>query len=70
MGHQMGHAAFSSIRFTQFRVYMMLPEHVVYTIHSGLSTNGDVMLLSNHCLGSGAHICCAAGSLGRDEFEL
>ena len=22
MGHQMGHAAFSSIRFTQFRVYI------------------------------------------------
>jgi hypothetical protein len=32
MGHQMGHAAFSSIRFTQFRVYMMLPEHAVYII--------------------------------------
>ena len=32
MGHHMGHAAFSSIRFTQFRVYMMLPEHAVYII--------------------------------------
>ena len=34
MGHQMGHAAFSSIRFTQFRVYMMLPEHAVHIIPS------------------------------------
>jgi hypothetical protein len=34
MGHQMGHGAFSSIRFTQFRVYMVLPEHAVYIIQN------------------------------------
>jgi len=48
MGHQMGHAAFSSIRFTQFRVYMMLPEHAVYIISTSLKSTESSRLLEIH----------------------